>query len=63
MTLKRENREAERSFSNLSTTENNWLEKRLNCLFILSTENDVTKPLSHKEAIKRHADKECRKEV
>jgi len=39
------------------------MEKRLNCLFILSTENGITKSLSYKEAIKGHADKECRKEV
>jgi hypothetical protein len=30
-----------------------------NCLFILSTENGITKSLSYKEAIKGHADKEC----
>lgn len=51
------------TFPNYQQQKTTRLEKRLYCLFILSTENDITKSLSYKEGIKRHADKECRKEV
>lgn len=51
------------TFLNHQQQKTTRLEKRLNCLFIHSTGNDITKPLSYEEAIKGHADKECRKEV
>ena len=51
------------TFLNYQKQKITSMEKRLNCLFILSTENGITKSLSYKEAIKGHADKECRKEV
>jgi hypothetical protein len=64
MPLQMENCEAEKkTFLNSQQQKTTRLEKRLNCFFILSTENDITTSLSYKEAIKGHADKECRKEV
>jgi hypothetical protein len=37
------------------------LEEKLYYLFILSTENDITKSLSYEQAIKVYAAKKCRK--
>ena len=51
------------TFVNYQQQKTTRLEKRLNCLLILSIGNDVTKSLSYGGAIKGHADKECRKKV
>jgi len=53
------------NFSKLSIMQNKFLstilEERLNLPSILSTENNITKFLSYKEAIKEHATKTRKK--
>jgi CO dehydrogenase/acetyl-CoA synthase beta subunit len=54
--------EADRNFSELSVIKNKFrstiLMERLNCLFVVSVENDIK--LSYEEAIKEYAAKKCR---